>query len=344
MKPNPNVKNRPDAKTMRTVYERAKEVVGNALSNRQVSGRFSKLKKKGIRFEQEKQAALTHICRSIKSAEAATENPESVIEAVIESASIGLTLYPPLGYAYLTPQYAAGRNNIVLVVGYRGLEYLAKKSGTVKQITTELVYANDTFRRGMNKDGSTFVEFEQARGDRGKLEGGYCRAFLANDTMHVEWMDSDELAGCEAAAAAKQNGTPASWSGAFRGEMQKKCIVRRAAKHWILEDEFIRLMALMDKLDPMDFDKTNEEEAPAVVPLSEDHKREIVEKLAELAVDGYKAAGWIERQCEALGFPNGSEGCPDAQWETVRDKLVARAENMARARAEQAAPAGEAQS
>lgn len=346
MKPQPNqaAQNRrgpkPDQNSQRSIYENARKVVGEILGRRQVSGSFTRVKKKGIKFEQERNSVLAHITRSVKAAQAAIDNPQSVIDAMFECASIGLTLYPQLNYAYLTPQFSGGRNGITLVVGYRGMEYLAKKSGTVKQITTELVYSNDTFRRGMNRDGSTYVEFEQARGERGDLEGGFCRAILANDTMHIEWMSVDEIDGCEAAATAKQNGTPASWTGAFRGEMQKKCIVRRAAKHWIMDEDFVRLLDLMDKLDPMEFNRPEDEEEKHVDPITEKHKAAIVEKLAEWGVDGYKAAGWIERQCEALGFPNGSLGCPDAQWELVRDKLIARAENMKKAMAALGQPAG----
>lgn len=321
------------------LYERAISEIDTFLSQKSFIGRFSKVKKRHIKFEQEKQAVLKLICKSEATAKAAMANPQSVADAMIDAARIGITLYPTLGYAYLVPESFADRPSIQLVIGYKGLEQLALKSKTVKQITTELVHANDTFRRGMNKDGSTWVEFEMARGDRGKLEGGYCRALLANGTQHVEWMSVNEIDGCEAAATAKQRGKkPASWSGAFRPEMQKKCVVRRASKHWVIDDDFAGVLETLDRLDPMDFDARQEkDDAPAeeVLVLTGEHKAEIVKQLADRNVDADKANGWIEKQCEAFGYKDGSANCPDSRWEEVRDKLIARADNIAKLLAEQ---------
>lgn len=321
------------------LYERAISELDAYLSQKSVIGRFSKLKKKHIKFDQEKQAVLKLICKSESIAKAAMANPQSVVDAMIDAARIGITLYPTLGYAYLVPETFADKPSVQLVIGYKGLEQLALKTKTVKQITTELVYSNDTFKRGMNKDGSTWVEFEQARGERGKLEGGFCRAILANGTMHIEWMSAKEIDGCEAAAKIKNRGKASpSWSGPFRPEMQKKCIVRRAAKHWVIDEEFAGVLETMDRLDPMDFDTRQEQEdtpAEPVIVLIGEHKAEIVKLLAERNVDEAKANGWIEKQCEAFGYKDGSAECPDERWEEVRDKLVARADNIAKLLAEQ---------
>lgn len=319
------------------LYGEAMAVIEAKLKQHAVIGRFSKAKKRHIKFEQEKQAVLKLICKSESTARAAIANPDSVIDAMLDAARIGITLYPTLGYAYLVPETFAERPSIQLVIGYKGLENLALASKTVKQITTELVYKNDTFRRGMNRDGSAFAEFEMARGERGELEGGFCRAILANGTQHVEWMSRKEIDGCQAAATAKQHKTPASWSGPFRPEMQKKCIVRRASKHWVLDDDFAKVLETIDRLDPMDFN-TRQEGAPAepVTVLTDEHREEIVKALAERNVDGDKANGWIEKQCEALGYKDGASGFPDDRWEEIKTKLIARADNIAKLLAEQA--------
>lgn len=325
------------------LYGEAMSVVEAKLKQHSFIGRFSKTKKRHIKFEQEKQAVLKLICKSESTARAAIANPDSVADAMLDAARIGITLYPTLGYAYLVPEKFADKPSVQLVIGYKGLENLALASKTVRQITTELVYANDTFRRGMNKDGSSWVEFEMARGDRGQMEGGFCRALLANGTQHVEWMSRKEIDGCEAAAKAKQGKTPASWSGAFRPEMQKKCIVRRASKHWVLDDDFAKVLETLDRLDPMDFNARQEESAPAeaVVVLTAEHKAEIIKELAQRNVDDDKANGWVEKQCEALGYKDGSAEFPDERWEEIKTKLIARADNIAKLLAEQAKPDGE---
>lgn len=321
------------------LYEEAIAQIDEYLSQKKVTGRFSKRKQRHIKFDQEKQAVLKLICKSEKTAITAMGNPESLVDALIESASLGISLHPSLGYAYLVPETFGDKPSIGLVIGYKGLEQLALKTRTVKQITTELVYSNDKFRRGMKEDGSTFVDFEAARGVRDELEGGFCRALMSNGTMHIEWMSANELEGCKAAATRKQGGTPASWSGDFRGEMYKKCIVRRAAKHWIIDDEFAAVLATMDRLDPMDF--SPEKEAPPVeevVTLTDEHHKIIKGILLnEKHMNIEQINGWIERQSEAFGYKGGSAELPDARWEELRDRLVARADNMIKLQQEKVA-------
>lgn len=320
------------------LYDEAKRVVEAVLDKRTI-GAFSKRKRGTVRWDVEKQAVLRAVCKEERIAEAAIANPESVKEAMLTAAGLGITLHHTLGYAYLVPETFADRPGVGLVVGYKGLEQLALKSGTVKNIQTDLIYSNDTFRRGMNRDGTSWVEHEPSRGDRGVLEGAFCRAILANGTNYVEFMDVDEINACESAADAKQGGYAKAWKGPFRKEFQKKSVVRRAAKHWILEGEFAEHLKKLDELEPMDFDAVNtNKRAPApvepeVTTLTDAHKQAIIQQLGnEFDMPADQSAGWIERQCEAWGHPAGSKTYADANWEKVRDALVARATKMKQAK------------
>lgn len=320
------------------LYENARDAVWKVIGGMEgkpFQGAWAKCKRGNLNLNTEREAALRGICKTEYAAKVALANPKSVAQAIKDAAALGLTLHQTLGYAYLVPETFGDVPAISLVVGYKGLEQMALRSRTVLNIQTELVYSNDTFRRGMNRDGESWVEFEQNRGERGDLEGGFCRAILANKTIHVEWMTRDEIDACEAAADHKQNGCAKSWKGPFRVEFQKKSIVRRAAKHWQLEGQFADDLKKLDELEPMNFDREpTKPEETAVEMLTDQHKQDIL-----VALDGYdfpqdQLSGWIERQCEAWGHPKGSATYPDAGWEKLRDTLKVRAENVKKLREE----------
>jgi recombination protein RecT len=321
------------------LYKEAVAAV-QALFTRQVMGSWSRRKKGTLKWEIERDAALRSIQKTERAARAAKSNPHSVVAAMLECAGLGLTLHQTMAYAYLTPETFGDIDAIALTVGYRGMEQLALRSGTVKNISTELVFKNDTFRRGLNRDGSTWVEFEQARGDRGDLEGGFCRALLGNGTMHVEWMNWQEIQACEAAAD-KRSGGNNGWKGPFYQEFQKKSIVRRAAKHWQLEGEFAEELKIIDKLEPMNFDQVNNaqpanEANEQVSALTDEHKQEIRNRLGnEFDLTADKVDDWMFRQCEAWGHPEGTKTYADAGWEKLYAALNERA-NRLKAAKEQA--------
>lgn len=317
-----------------TIYERADAAVMPILKDRQTSGRFSKLKSRPLKWEAERQFVLQLIHRDEKLAAAVAENPASLALAMIDMAILGVSLSPVRGHAYLVPQSVKGVNGVTALLSYKGLENLALTSKTVKSIQTELVYSKDAFRRGSNDTGA-FVEFEMARGDRGILEGAYCRAKLDNDEVHVEWMTADELDGCHAAATAKQGKEPFAWRGKFKGEMQKKCVVRRAAKHWVLTEGFENAIKSMDAADPMSFEPDNEATA-LVTLLSDEHLALIRDALREAGLTDDHANHWLEMQAKAWGHA-GLEFYPDDGWERLRDALLQRKDKVDKLQAERVA-------
>ncbi len=80
--------------------------------------------------------------------------PKSFMAAVLDMAQLGLEP-GPLGHAYLVP-FRDTRNKtteVVLILGYRGLMALARRSGDVQSLTAEVVHVNDTleYELGTNK-------------------------------------------------------------------------------------------------------------------------------------------------------------------------------------------------
>lgn len=276
-----------------------------------------------LKWQTEKLYVQQLIQRSDFLAEAIIQSPISLLTAMQDAASLGLSFSPQLGHVYLVPQrpkqgmpYEAYAK-----VSYKGMEQAVLRSGTVLSITTDLVYENDEFDSGVNMDGP-FFEFKRARGDRGALQGGFCLARYANGEKHLEWMPIADIEGCKAAAIKAQNGkTPTVWVGAFAPEQQKKCVVRRAAKHWPSSPVIERLIQNFDVGNPMDFDKANVIEGESIVILGDSEVEAIRLALPSLSDD--TAALWMQMAAKARGFDSIRE-VPAERFNEVKDSLVAR--------------------
>ncbi|MCK5601319.1 recombinase RecT [Candidatus Pacearchaeota archaeon] len=150
-------------------------------------------------------------------------SPDSVFDAVVNVASIGLSLNPATKLAYLVPR--DGR--ACLDISYLGLYQLAIDGGEIKHVKAELVYEGDTFTfNGVDeKPEHSYDPFMDYK-DRGKLRGAYCLAMLTNGTYKVEFMPAIEIYKVKASAKTRK-----VWDAWFE-EMAKKTVIKRAAKMW----------------------------------------------------------------------------------------------------------------
>lgn len=183
-----------------------------------------------INFEREAGFALQVIGSNDYALRIATGNRQSVVNAVINIASIGLSLNPAKKQAYLVPR----DGKICLDVSYMGLIDLAVLDGAIKWAKAELVYSGDTFT--LNSAGSapthTYNPFSKERGD---VVGAYCVAKLIDGDYLTETMSVDEINAIRDRSSAwkawieKQKKCP--WVTDF-GEMARKTVVKRASKYW----------------------------------------------------------------------------------------------------------------
>ena len=160
----------------------------------------------------------------------ATRNPESMRNAVLNVASIGISLNPAEKNAYLVPR----GGKVCLDVSYMGLVSIATSQGSIDFCKAELVRENDTFSfNGIDKaPDHQFNPF----GDRGKIVGVYCvvktnRGDYITDTMNIEevYAIRDRTEAWKAFSSGKTKSCP--WS-TDPGEMIKKTVIKRAAKTW----------------------------------------------------------------------------------------------------------------
>jgi recombination protein RecT len=70
---------------------------------------------------------------------------ESLVAAVVQTFELGLSPVPALGHAYFVPFETKGRLLCQLIIGYRGLIELARRSGLVANISAEVVRCGDYF-------------------------------------------------------------------------------------------------------------------------------------------------------------------------------------------------------
>lgn len=177
-----------------------------------------------INFAKEAQFALQHLSNNKFTADTAMKNQESFRNAIINVAAIGISLNPAQKHCYLVPRGGA----ICLDIGYLGLEHIAIESGSVLWVQCKLVHANDTYEsRGIDKAPEHRYS---AFGKRGDIIGCYCVAKVHDGSFLTEEMSIEEVNRIKARSqSAKGNISP--WK-TDEGEMIKKTVIKRAAKHW----------------------------------------------------------------------------------------------------------------
>lgn len=220
------------------------------LTDRSLTARFNAGRPdKTLKFSAQRNYAL----QIIQGNEGLREcSPESIHNALLDVAYTGLTLAPSQSLLYLIPY----NDKATLCIGYRGMEQMAFGTGIVVAIQAALVCENDpVFRVGSGPDGR-YIMHEEARKDRGGVTHAYCIASFRNGKQHTEVMDKEDLEAVEEAATKRNPRGGAVWRSRFRGEMQKKAVIRRAWKHWPhdTEGKMQRAMEVLDVIEPVTFE------------------------------------------------------------------------------------------
>lgn len=179
-----------------------------------------------VRWEEESQFALQAVKNSKRLQDC---EMQTIQDAIINVAAVGLTLNPAHGYAYLVPESVKvaekeWRNVCQLRVSFKGLIKLAGDSGVAQWVRADVVKKNDTFR--FNGAWSLPTHEMDPFGDRGPSIGVYCTIKTFSGDYLTEVAPWSEV--MKAKAAAK---TKAVWD-QWEDEMAKKFIIKRAAKQW----------------------------------------------------------------------------------------------------------------
>jgi len=241
---------------------------------------------------------------------------ESLLNAVMQAAQLGLEPTGVLGSAYLVPYNVQVRDEngkptgkfrkeAQLIPGYRGLIDLARRSGQIESIEAHVVHANDRFQCRYGLEPA--LEHEPAwQGDPGPVIAAYAVAKLKDGGKQIEVMTRAQLDKIKAGTQSKGKYGP--WQD-HEEEMQRKTVVRRIAKYLPLTPELAdALSALEDveRLDPQEVDP-----APKGV---EGLKSVLAAKDATLDVPHDPETGEV-RDEQPAREPGADDGEPPAQTE-----------------------------
>ena len=148
---------------------------------------------------------------------------ESVLKCLMDLSAMGLE--PDGRRAHLIPY----KDECTLIIDYKGLVELIRRSGDVVSIRAETVCAKDTFAW---KNGEITHEVNW-REDRGKMDCVYAEAVLKGGEKQTAVMTLAEVKEIQKRSRA---GTSGPWVTDF-GEMAKKTVVRRLSKMLPLASE-----------------------------------------------------------------------------------------------------------
>lgn len=170
----------------------------------------------------------------------AERNIKSLQDAILNVASIGISLSPVTKHAYLVPR----KGRVCLDVSYMGLCHLAQESGAIRYVQAELVFQKDTFQSNGVDQMPTFKS--NPFGDRGDCVGAFCVAKTSDGDYLTETMSLDEILLIRDKSESYKNyinknkSISCVWVDHF-GEMAKKTVVKRASKMWPKSKRSVRL-------------------------------------------------------------------------------------------------------
>lgn len=204
-----------------------------------------------------KRAMLT---MSRKSQDYAKVEPVSFVRCVLEAAELGLAIDGRLAHAVCfnnKVKDASGKETWVsqaqLMVDYKGLVAIARRSNIIADCYARLVWEQDKFDV-WEQDGVPHLDhrpFLGSANDAGELIGGYAIIRFNDKMWRYEWMPNAEIDSIR--------GRSKSWTREYEGvhkpsgpwvtddlEMRKKTILRRALKTYMDDPAFTRAVEIED--------------------------------------------------------------------------------------------------
>jgi recombination protein RecT len=157
--------------------------------------------------------ALTALTKTPKLADC---TQPSFFRCLLDLSSMGLE--PDGRSAYLIPY----GNECTLILSYTGLIELARRSGEITSIRSELVCEHDDFTWENGK----ITHKVDWRKPRGEIQAAYAEAILASGETQTATMTKDEIDGIRKRS---KSGTSGPWATDY-GQMAKKTTLRRLCR------------------------------------------------------------------------------------------------------------------
>ena len=164
-------------------------------------------------------------------------SPASLLNSVMQAAQLGLEPGSALGECYLVPY----KTTCQLIVGYRGLISLARRSGQIASIEAHVVHAKDKFNCRYGIDAKLDHEPDWSD-DPGPMVAVYAVAKLVDGSVQTEVMTKAQVDAIRKRSMSANNGP---WVTDYN-EMARKTVVRRICKYLPLSIEMAEALALED--------------------------------------------------------------------------------------------------
>ena len=227
-----------------TVRDKEAEQVGNYLQK--ISGRWPGSIPGKDRFQEIALAA------AINDPNLADCDMVSKLSALNECCQLGLIPDGNLQHVHLVP-FKNSRKDIVectVILGYKGLIELARRSGLVTTVEAGVVYENDTFvfSKGINPECHHIPWGVKGLEDSGDMRGVWAASWLRiGGPPQIEFMHVKEIDAVM--RSSKGSDKPQSPWQKHYPMMARKTVLKRLAKHWPLSPEVGRILAQDDAAD-----------------------------------------------------------------------------------------------
>lgn len=167
-------------------------------------------------------------------------NQQSLLGAIMQSAQLGLEPDGVLGHAYLVPF----KEEVQLIVGYKGLVDLARRSGQLSTIFARVVYAEDQFEYAYGLT-ERLEHIPSGKAEPGEVRAVYAVARLKDGGQQFEVMTRGEIDAIRKRSRAADDGP---WVTDY-SEMAKKTVLRRLCKMLPASVELSRAVALDERAE-----------------------------------------------------------------------------------------------
>jgi len=263
---------------------------------------------RSISFEREAGFAMQLLANNKYAMDTAMGNRQSVVDAVINIAAIGISLNPAKKQAYLVPR----DGKICLDISYMGLMDLAQATGSVKWAQAALVCEADTFAlNGLDKP-PTHV-FNPFSKDRGQVVGVYVTIKTIHDDYLTHTMTIDDVYAIRNRSQAWVRSKKGPWL-TDEGEMIKKTCVKQASKYWpttermdqaihhlnVNNEEGLEVLADQSNKTGMVHTATGTPELPT-------DRKQIVDAVVNAVVDLFNADDVVGAYGEYIGIEDADE-------------------------------------
>lgn len=193
-------------------------------------------------------------------------HPASLVSSIVKASQLGLEVSSALGHAYLVPY----KTEATLIIGYRGLITLARRSGEIQSLTARVVHEKDHFELeyGLHE---RLRHIPSTEDEPGPITHVYAVAHLKDGGVQYEVMTKAEV---DAIRKRSKAGGAGPWVTDYQ-EMARKTVVRRLFKYLPVSVELADALAVDDdRPEPVD-----------ITPTVTDLNAEIRKKAAQAAIE-----------------------------------------------------------